>query len=98
MREMMFADKITIAGHNHELIEELRTYHRDEDFRIVKQRDDLVSALRYAVMMRRSGRTRSECDGVGYGNQPYAGQQHERGDQRHASGLDFNLFATGGDC
>jgi len=27
-------------------------YHRDEDFRIVKQRDDLVSAFRYAVMMR----------------------------------------------
>jgi|SRR6516165_6247542 len=28
----------------------------------VKQRDDLVSAFRYAVMMRRQSRTRSECD------------------------------------
>src|SRR6516164_5780163 len=80
MREMMFAGKLTIAGHNSELLEELRTYHRDEDFRIVKQRDDLVSAFRYAVMMRRSGRTRSECDGVGYGTQPYAGQRRERGE------------------
>ena len=81
MREMMFAGKLTIAGHNSELLEELRTYHRDEDFRIVKQRDDLVSAFRYAVMMRRSGRTRSECDGVGYGTQPYAGQRRERGEE-----------------
>jgi hypothetical protein len=75
----------------------LRTYHRDEDFRIVKQRDDLVSALRYAIMMRRQGRTRSECDGVGFGNMPFAAQRRDRSEQRHAAGLDFNLFATGGD-
>lgn len=46
----------TIAGHNHELLDEIRNYHRDEDFRIVKQRDDLVSALRYAIMMRLNGK------------------------------------------
>jgi hypothetical protein len=97
MREMMFAGKMTIAGHNSELLEEMRTYHRDEDFRIVKQRDDLVSALRYAIMSRRQGRARSECDGIGYGTQPYAGQRRERSEQRYASGLDFNLFAAGGD-
>src|SRR6516164_4353203 len=57
IREMMFSGKLTIAGHNAELIEEMRSYHRDEDYRVVKQRDDLVSALRYAVMMRRQGRT-----------------------------------------
>jgi hypothetical protein len=28
MREMMFSGRITIGGHNQELIEELRTYHR----------------------------------------------------------------------
>ena len=39
-------------------------YHRDEDFRIVKQRDDLVSAFRYAVMMRRSGKSRPDCQGA----------------------------------
>ena len=49
------------------LIEELRTYHRDEGYPIVKQHDELVSALRYAVMMRRQGRTRSEWDGIGFG-------------------------------
>jgi hypothetical protein len=33
-------------------IEEFRLYHRD-DGRIVKERDDLISASRYAMMMRR---------------------------------------------
>jgi hypothetical protein len=64
IRDMMYDGRLTIAPHNYELIDELRNYHRDEDFRIVKQRDDLVSALRYAVMMRRSGKSRSNCDGV----------------------------------
>jgi hypothetical protein len=97
MREMMFSGRLTIAGHNAELIEEMRTYHRDEDYRIVKQRDGLVSAFRYAVMVRTNGRTRSECDGVGFGSMPFAGQRRERSQGQFAKGLDFNLFATGGD-
>jgi phage terminase large subunit-like protein len=75
LRELMFAGKLIIASHNHELIDELRNYHRNQDFKIVKQRDDLVSALRYACMMKRSGRARAECDGIGYGAMPYAGQR-----------------------
>jgi hypothetical protein len=76
-----------------ELIEELRHYHQDENFKIVKQRDDLVSALRYAVMMRRSGKLRSECDGIGFGNMPFAGQRADRsGEPQLAKGLDFDVF------
>ena len=30
----------------------------------MKQRDDLVAAMRYAVMMRRIGKARQHCDGV----------------------------------
>jgi hypothetical protein len=75
MRQLMFESKLTIPPHNSALIEELGHYHRDENFRIVKKRDDLVSALRYAVMMRRSGKPRSECDGIGFGNMPFAGQR-----------------------
>jgi phage terminase large subunit-like protein len=75
LRELMFTGKLIIAGHNHELLEELRHYHRSEDFKVVAQRDDLVSALRYAVMARRQGKPISDCDGVGYGNMPYAGQR-----------------------
>jgi hypothetical protein len=93
MRAMMYAGKLTIAGHNTELIEEIRHYHRDSDYRIVKQRDDLVSALRYSVMMRRSGRPISECDGVGYGNMPLAGQRRDRSrEPSMARGLDFDVF------
>jgi hypothetical protein len=50
MRQLWYEAKMTIAPHNGELLEELRYYHREENFRIVKQRDDLVSPLRYAIM------------------------------------------------
>ena len=90
---MMFGGKFTIAGHNHELVDELRNYHRDEDFRIVKQRDDLVSALRYGIMMRRHGKMLSACEGIGYGNMPFAAQRGGRGGDQHlADGVDFDVF------
>ena len=37
IRELMFTGKLTIAGHNSELLEQMRLYHRSEDFRIVKK-------------------------------------------------------------
>ena len=68
IREFMFGGRMTIAGHNGELLDELRNYHRDEDFRLVKQRDDLVSAMRYAIMMRRAGKPLSNCEPIpGFG-------------------------------
>ena len=101
IRDMMFGGKLSIAGHNNELLEEIRNYHRDEDFRIVKQRDDLISAMRYAIMMRRHGKPLSACEGVGYGNMPYAMQRPERNGNRatqfargtpnHPDG-DFDIF------
>jgi hypothetical protein len=42
-----------IASHMSELAEEILSYHRDEDYKIVRLRDDLISAMRYAFMMRR---------------------------------------------
>jgi hypothetical protein len=99
MRELMFTGKLTIAGHNHELLDEMRNYHRDEDFRIVKQRDDLVSALRYAIMMKRQGKGLNECEGISHGNLPYAlrraeraqGSQYAVGSPNHRDG-DFDAF------
>jgi phage terminase large subunit-like protein len=96
IRELMFCGKLHIAGHNTELIEQMRTYHRDQDFRVVKERDHLIDAMRYAIMMRRSGRARSECDGVGFGTMPFAGQRRAPSGPKMAKGVDFNLF-TGGD-
>ena len=88
----MFAGKLTIAGHNHELLEELRHYHRDDNFKLVKQRDDLVSAMRYAIMMRRHGKPLTECDGVGYGAVPYAAQRRANSGQQIAADTDFDVF------
>jgi hypothetical protein len=98
IREMMFSGKLIIAGHNNELLDKIRNYHRSEDYKLVKQRDDLVSAFRYAVMMRRQGLPLSSCDGVGYGNMPYAHQHSSRGHSRYAIGTanhpggDFDVF------
>ena len=92
IRELMFAGKLTIASGNNELLEEMRHYHRDEDYRIVKQRDDLISAMRYAMMMKRQGRAPSECDGVGFGAMPYAGQRRSSQGVQIASGVDFDPF------
>jgi hypothetical protein len=99
IREMMFGGKLAIAGHNTELLEEMRNYHRDEDFKIVKQRDDVVSAMRYAIMMRRNGKPLSDCEGIGFGPQPYAAQrsqgnrqtQFARGTANHPDG-EFDIF------
>jgi hypothetical protein len=93
MRELMFLGKLTIAGHNHELLEEMRHYHRTEDFKILKQRDDLISALRYSVMMKRNGKPLAECDGIGYGAMPFAGQRRAgSGEVQIAADMDIPLW------
>jgi hypothetical protein len=71
----------------------MRHYHRSEDYKIVKQRDDLVCAMRYAIMMRRSGRPLSDCEGIGYGPMPWAGQRRSSNfDQQIARVTDFDVF------
>jgi phage terminase large subunit-like protein len=92
MRELMFGGKLAIASHNGELPEELRNYHRDENFRLVKQRDDLVSALRYGIMMRRQGKALHECEGIGYGAMPFAEQRRRDPAGDIVKGLDFDVF------
>jgi phage terminase large subunit-like protein len=89
--ELMRTGRMTIGSHNTELIEEMRHYHRDQDFRIVKQNDHLTDALRYAVMMKRQGRPRLECDGIGYGGMAYSAQRRQNTGPRFASGIDFDL-------
>jgi phage terminase large subunit-like protein len=96
IRELMFTGKLHIAGHNGELLEQLRMYHRDQDYRVVKERDHLIDALRYGIMMKRSGRPRSECDGVGFGTMPFAAQRRSSPVRQVARGLDFDLFSTTG--
>ena len=45
--------------------EEFLSYHRDEDYKIVRLRDDLISATRYAFMMRRKGKRSTSCETYG---------------------------------
>jgi hypothetical protein len=85
--------KFTIASHMGELTEEILNYHRDEDYKIVRQRDDLISAARYAFMMRRKGKGLSQCEGYGRapgtGDYPMVGRNHE---PQLADGIDFDVF------
>jgi phage terminase large subunit-like protein len=61
----------TIANHMSEFGEEFLNYHRDEDYKIVKLRDDLLSSMRYAFMMRRNGKQLDTCET--YGRAPGVG-------------------------
>ncbi|HSR75280.1 MAG TPA: hypothetical protein VLN57_01730 [Xanthobacteraceae bacterium] len=81
IKELMYSGKLTIAPHNQELIDQIRHYHRNSDFKVVKVRDHLIDAFRYAVMMKRSGKAKEHLDGVGFGHASmrYAGQQAGRG-------------------
>lgn len=89
----------TIASHMSELTEEILNYHRDEDYKIVRLRDDLISAVRYAFMMRRSGKLLEACEE--YGRAPGAGspemydprpRPNRTREPQMAKGLDFDLF------
>ena len=59
----MQTGKLKIASHLGDIWEEFRLYHR-KDGKIVKERDDLMDALRYAVMSIRHARAPSDMDRV----------------------------------
>ncbi len=52
--------KLKIVRGQIELMDEWRQYHRDERGKIVKTRDDLLDAIRYAYMMRRNAKRKGE--------------------------------------
>ncbi len=55
--------KLKINRHLVDLWDEIAGLERDEDNKIIASRDDLLSALRYAFMMRKSAREVSEREG-----------------------------------
>ena len=57
MLERMQTGRLKVFSHLSEWFEEFRLYHR-KDGKIVKERDDLMSATRYAVMMLRHAVTK----------------------------------------
>lgn len=53
--------RLRVFSHLDDWFEEFRLYHR-KDGMLVKQNDDLLSATRYAMMMRRRAKTQEEAD------------------------------------
>jgi hypothetical protein len=81
MDEREKSGRLKVARHLSDYLEERRFYHR-KDGQIVKIKDDLMSAARIAIMMKRFGK----AVGLGRGvSAPPPGQT--------ADGVDFDLFA-----
>ncbi len=84
MNERFATGRLKVANHLSQWFEEFGLYHR-KDGVIVKLRDDLMSATRIALMMRRYGRP------VPLGGSNMA---KRRESQTVADGLDFDPFGT----
>lgn len=65
MLDRMRTGRLKIAKHLEALWNEIRSYHR-KDGKVVKEMDDIISALRYAIMMKRRAVVPSGHDGINY--------------------------------
>ncbi|MCY1444476.1 hypothetical protein D9M71_609490 [compost metagenome] len=59
--ERMTTGRFKVFSHLSDFFEEKMSYHRDETGKIVKLNDDILSATRYAYMMRRNALQRFQC-------------------------------------
>lgn len=62
--ERMTTGRLKVFSHLSDWFEEKLNYHRDEDGKIVKINDDLLSATRYAYMMRRYAKQKKDISGA----------------------------------
>jgi hypothetical protein len=83
-----------IASHMSELGEEILSYHRDEDYKIVRLRDDLISAVRYAFMMRHQGKPLDGCERATGERQASTGLSTIRGPRDLLAGMRRNMHAA----
>jgi phage terminase large subunit-like protein len=84
MDEREKSGRLKYAAHLSDLLEERRFYHR-KDGQIVKMKDDILSALRTAIMQKRSGRPAALGGRLAPGNFESGGSL--------ARGVDFDVFA-----
>ena len=91
MDEREKSGRLKYARHLSDLLEERRMYHRKDDGsgKVVKQKDDLISALRAAIMMKRAARSVQLGSRVGSLYGPPA--QFARGTPNHPDG-DMDAF------
>jgi phage terminase large subunit-like protein len=83
MNEREQSGRLKYAAHLSDILEERRFYHRKEG-QIVKLKDDLLSALRIAVMAKRFARQ------VGLGGK--SAERDPWGEAPVAAGVDFEIF------
>lgn len=81
MQDRMTSGRFKVAAHLTQWLEEFRMYHR-KDGQIVKERDDLMSATRIFVMMKRFAK-----------QVQLGGTAPKRRRQEIADGVDFDLFS-----
>lgn len=62
IRDLMLKGKFKIFEGLRDMFDELLQYHRDENGKIAKVKDDLLDAVRYAYMMRRFAQTGLDYD------------------------------------
>jgi len=60
MREYMLDGRFKVFNTCEAFFDEFRLYHRDEKGKVVKLKDDILSAVRYAFMMRRFAKMRRD--------------------------------------
>jgi hypothetical protein len=92
VQQLLAERRLTINKSCSELVQQLRLLHKDEQEKIVKERDHLADALRYAVMSRMNGKELDMIKGVGYGTGMFSHQQPIRQPLQYARGINFDLF------
>lgn len=80
MQDREATGRLKYAAHLSDALEERRFYHR-KDGLIVKVKDDIMSAIRIGIMMKRFARP-----------VPLGGQRTRKGRETIADGVDFDLF------
>lgn len=80
MYDRMTTGRFKVANHLSEFFDEKGTYHR-KDGLIVKERDDVLSAIRYGIMMKRFARA-----------VPLGGVKRRRMVNQIAEGVEFDVF------
>jgi hypothetical protein len=89
LQERLADGRLRVRAHLADWFDEYRSYHRDREGRLVKVRDDLMSATRVAIMAKRFARPGPiGFSGIpGYSSRPVM--------PRMASNIDFDLFQVG---
>ena len=92
MDERFRSGRLKIASHLADLLEEYRHYHRDENNKIVKDNDDILSGLRFCIMQIRSAKLFSECAETDGGQWNSSYSKDARGRQHYALGTESSYF------